>query len=201
LRWGSWRQGQDHRFAAQELTEEVHGRTPLLPAGPPHRHQDRLRPRARPGPAATPDLAQDDAEADRQLGPPVGRVQAWLTQEREQGIAMDPQVLGQALVGRVGLGREDQLGQLILRATASHGQAVSADLVRGVAVAQVQACPEQLGYPTRETDRSPRRGRRHLVGAPQQVHHPNAIAALRAILVIPYTSTARPYRPRRPSNS
>jgi len=34
-----------------------------------------------------------------------------------------------------------------------------------------------------------------------QVHHPNAIAELRATLVIPYTSTARPYRPRRPSTS
>jgi hypothetical protein len=33
------------------------------------------------------------------------------------------------------------------------------------------------------------------------VHHPNAIAELRATLVIPYTSTARPYRPRRPSTS
>ena len=30
------------------------------------------------------------------------------------------------------------------------------------------------------------------------VHHPYAIAELRATLVIPYTSTARPYIPRRP---
>jgi hypothetical protein len=29
------------------------------------------------------------------------------------------------------------------------------------------------------------------------VHHPNAIVELRATLVIPYTSTTRPYRPRR----
>jgi hypothetical protein len=99
--------------APQELTEEAHGRTPLLPAGPPHRHQDRLRSRARPGPAATPDLAQDDPEGDGQLRPPVGRVQARLTQEREQGIAMSPQVLSQALVGGVRLGREDQFGQLV----------------------------------------------------------------------------------------
>jgi hypothetical protein len=33
--------------------------TPLLPAGPPHRHSGRLRPRANPAPAATPDLAPD----------------------------------------------------------------------------------------------------------------------------------------------
>src|SRR5262249_57461127 len=86
-------QGQGHRCAPQELTEEVQGRTPLLPARPPHRHQHRLRPRAYPGPAATPDLAQEDAEADRQLGTPVGRIQARLTQEREQVVAMGPQLL------------------------------------------------------------------------------------------------------------
>ena len=50
---------------------------------------------------------------------------------------MRPQVLGQALVDRVRLGREDQAGQLVLQATARHGQAVPADLARRVAVAQV----------------------------------------------------------------
>ena len=82
---------------------------------------------------------------------------------------MTPQVLGQTLVNRVGLGREDQVGQLVLQATAGHGQAVPADLPRRVTVTQVQAGPEQLGHPARETDRSPRRCRRHLVGPPQQV--------------------------------
>src|SRR6516165_9376210 len=81
---GSGGQGQRHRLAAKELTQELQGRTPLLPTRPPHRHQDRLRPRPRPGPATAPDLAQDDTEADRQLGPPVGRIQARLAQEREQ---------------------------------------------------------------------------------------------------------------------
>jgi hypothetical protein len=38
-----------------------------------------------------------------------------------------------------------------------------------VAVTPIQGGPEELGHPTRETDRTPRRGRRHLVGAPQQV--------------------------------
>src|SRR5262249_32117904 len=105
--------GQGRWRAPEEWPQEARARRPLLPARPPHRHQDRLRPRPRPGPAATPDLAQDDAEADRQLGPPVGGVQPRLAQEREQGIAMSPQVLGQALVGRVRLGREDQVGQLV----------------------------------------------------------------------------------------
>src|SRR5262249_24202627 len=148
-----------------------------------------------------PHLAQDDAEANRQLRTPVGRVQARLTQEREQVAPVSPQVLGQALVSRVRLGREDKVGQLVVQAPAGHGQAVAADLALGVTVAQIQTGREQFGHPTRESDCSPRRGRRNLVGAPQQVHHPNAIAELRATLVIPYTSTARPYRPRRPSNS
>src|SRR5262249_26434856 len=37
VRGGS--RGQGHLPAPQELTEEVQGRTPLLPARPPHRHQ------------------------------------------------------------------------------------------------------------------------------------------------------------------
>jgi hypothetical protein len=76
---------------------------PLPRARPPHRHQHGLRPRTGPGAAATPELAKDGAEADGQLGPPVGGAQPRLTQEREQVVAMRPQVLGQTLVGRVGL--------------------------------------------------------------------------------------------------
>src|SRR5262249_15807769 len=102
-----------------------------------------------PGPAATPDLAEDDAEADRQLGPPAGRVQPWPAQEREQLVAMGPQVPGQTLVGRVRLGREDQIRQLVLRATAGRGQSAAANFARRVAVAQVQAGPEQLSHSTR----------------------------------------------------
>ena len=82
---------------------------------------------------------------------------------------MGPQVLGQALVGRVRLGRENQAGQLVLQAAAGHGQAVPADLACRVAVAQVQAGPEQLGHPARETDGASRRCLLHRVGAPQQV--------------------------------
>ena len=39
-------------------------------------------------------------KADRQLGTPVGGVQPRLTQEREQVVAVSPQVLGQPPVGR-----------------------------------------------------------------------------------------------------
>jgi nitric oxide reductase subunit B len=39
---------------------DVQGRAPLLPVRPPHRHQDRLRLRTGPGPAAAPDLPQED---------------------------------------------------------------------------------------------------------------------------------------------
>jgi hypothetical protein len=68
-------QGQSNVHAAKELADEVQVRTPLLPARPPHGHQDRLRPRTGPGAVAALHFPQDDAEADRQLGPPVGRVQ------------------------------------------------------------------------------------------------------------------------------
>src|ERR1700694_297875 len=88
VRGGSRGQGQRYRTAAQELTEEVQGRTALLPARPPHGHQDRLRSRTRPGPVAAPDLAEDNAEADGQFRTPVGRVQTRLTQEREQVVPM-----------------------------------------------------------------------------------------------------------------
>jgi hypothetical protein len=55
---------------------------------------------------------------------------------------MGPQVLGQALVGRARLGREDQAGQLVLQPAAGHGQAVPADLPSHVTVTEVQAGPE-----------------------------------------------------------
>ena len=54
---------------------------------------------------------------------------------------MGPQVLGQALVGRVRLGREYQVGQLVLQAATSHGQAVPTDLARRVTVAQIEPNP------------------------------------------------------------
>src|ERR1700676_4547899 len=98
VRGESRREEQRRRTAAQELTEEVQGRTALLPARPPHGHQDRLCSRTRPGPVAAPNLAQDDAEADGQFRTPVGGVEARLTQEREQVVPMIPQVLGEALV-------------------------------------------------------------------------------------------------------
>jgi len=43
---GSRGKGRGHLRAPQHLAEEVQGHTPLLPARPPHRYQDRLRPRA-----------------------------------------------------------------------------------------------------------------------------------------------------------
>jgi hypothetical protein len=146
-------EGQGYGCAPQELTQEVYGRTPLLPAGPPHRHQYRLRPCPRPGPAAASDLAENDAEADGQLGPPIGGGQPRLPQERDQVVAMSPQVLGQALVGRVRLGREDQVAQLVLQPTAGYGQAVPADLSGRVTVPQVEPRPWQLGNSPRNTDR------------------------------------------------
>jgi len=56
---------------------------------------------------------------------------------------MPPQVPGQALVGRVQLERDDQLGELVLQATEGHGQTVPADLPRRLTATQIQAGPEQ----------------------------------------------------------
>ena len=38
----------------------------------------------------------------------------------------------------------------------------------------------------------------HRLEVAPQMYHPNAIAELRGTIVIPYTSTARPYVPRQP---
>jgi hypothetical protein len=92
-----------------------------------------------------------------------------LAQEREQVVAMSPQVLGQPLVSRVRLWREDQVGQLVPQSAAGHGQAVPADLARRVTVPEVHAGSEQFGHPAREADGSACRRRLHGVGAPQPV--------------------------------
>jgi hypothetical protein len=46
-----------------------------------------------------------------------------------------------------------------------------------------------------------RDGKVELLETPPDVHHPNAIGELRATVVIPYTSTARPYLRRPPRHS
>src|SRR5262245_31543873 len=96
---------------------------------------------------------------------------------------MRPQVLGQALIGRVHLGREDQVGQLVLQSTAGHGQSVPADFSRQVTVTQVEPGPEQLGHPAREADGPARRCRRHLVGTPQQVLQALLVAGVLELVV------------------
>jgi hypothetical protein len=53
--------------------QSASARKPSSPSrsDPPHRQQHRLRRRLHPGPAAAPDLARDDVEADDQLRSPV----------------------------------------------------------------------------------------------------------------------------------
>jgi hypothetical protein len=60
-------------------------------------------------------------------------------------------VLGQALVGRVRLWGEGEVGRPVGQVAAGHLQAEVADLSRGVAVTKVQTFPEQFGNPPRET--------------------------------------------------
>ena len=127
-RGGSRGQGQSFRRAAKELAEEIQGRTPLLPASPPHRHQHGLRPRTDPRSVPNPYFPQDDAEADRQLRTPGGSVHTGHTQKCQQLIAVIPQVLGQPLVRRVALEREDDFGQRVVQPASRHRQAMSTDL-------------------------------------------------------------------------
>ena len=61
-----------------------------LPAGAPNRHQHRLGAGADPGAVTTPDLAKDDAEANGQLGPPVGGVQPGEAEEGKQVVVVLP---------------------------------------------------------------------------------------------------------------
>src|SRR5262249_50685514 len=98
--------------------------TPLLPACPPYRHQHGLRSRTYPGPTVTIDLAQDNAEADGQLGAPVGGVQPRLTQEGEQLIAIGPHVPGQTLSGQAHVAsdaKSDIIGERHLASEARPG--------------------------------------------------------------------------------
>src|SRR6516164_5460083 len=96
---------------------------------------------------------------------------------------MSPQVLGQALVRRVRLGREDQVRQLALQATAGYRQSVIADLAGRMTVTQVEAGPEQLGHATREADRPTGRRLLHRVGAPQEVVETLLVAGVLELVV------------------
>ena len=78
--------------------------------------------------------------ADAEPGKPwQQRRQNAIPQEREQLVAMIPKVLGQPFVGRICLGRPDQVNQLVLQAAAGHGQTMPTDLSCRVSVTQVQA--------------------------------------------------------------
>jgi hypothetical protein len=77
-------QGQGHRRAAQELTEEVRSTTPLLPARPPRRHQHGLRSCTCPGPASG-TAGQAAPEARRQGRPRALRPNPGASAARSRG--------------------------------------------------------------------------------------------------------------------
>src|SRR5262249_20193328 len=101
----------------------------------------RTAPARLPRSGCHPDLAQDDAEADRQLGTPVGGIQPRLTQEREQASAMSPQVLGQAVVGSVLLWPEREVAPVVLPAAVGFWPTVTGYLppLEMLAVTQARA--------------------------------------------------------------
>src|SRR5438105_6428394 len=97
--------------AAEKAAEEVHSVATALPAGAPDGHQHGLGAGTRPSAIAAPGFAENDAEANGELGTPVRRIDAGYFQKRQQVVAVFPQVLGQALVRRVGLGRPERIKQ------------------------------------------------------------------------------------------
>src|SRR2546430_13735255 len=74
---------------------------------------------ADPGAIAAPDFTQDDAEAHRQFATPVGGVHAGVFEERQEIVLVVPQVLSEAFVGGIGLGRIDRKST---RLNSSHSQ-------------------------------------------------------------------------------
>src|SRR5262245_16011518 len=70
---------------------------------------------------------------------------------------MRPQVLGPALAGRVRLGRENQVGLVVLQTGPGPRQTVPVALPRRLTGTEIEPNPEQLSHPTRETEGAPRR--------------------------------------------
>src|SRR5262249_46082407 len=71
---------------------------------------------------------------------------------------MRPQVLGPALAGRVRLGRENQVGLVVLQTGTGHRQTVPVALPRRLTGTEIEPNPEQLSHPTRATEPAPRPG-------------------------------------------
>ena len=136
------REGDESGPAAQELAEEVDAVLATLPAGAADGHQHGLGAGACPGAIAAPDLAQDDAEPNRQFRAPVGGIQAGEFEKGQQVIEMVPQVLSQAFAGRVGFGRINRVGQLVVQPAAADGQAMEAQSTGGVPIPKVQSRPK-----------------------------------------------------------
>ena len=89
-----------------------------------------------PGAAAAPDFPKDDSETNGVFGQPVGGLSARHFQEREQIVDVVPEVLGQSFVGGVGLGRPDQIGQLVVQSAGRDGETMSTDVAGREAIAQ-----------------------------------------------------------------
>ena len=128
------RQGERFDLASEESAEEVKGDATLLPACSPHGHENGLSFGTGPSAVAAPNFAEDDAEAHRLFGPPVGRVQAWEAQEGEEFLDVLPEMFGHAFVDGSGFGGEDSVFQGVLQAAARHRPTMVADFAGGVTI-------------------------------------------------------------------
>ena len=153
-RWWEGKRGPDLRglVLAQELAEDIDGVLAALPAGSPEGHQDRLSVGANPGAIAAPDFPQDHAEAHRLFRSPVGGVQAGMFEEGEQVVAMIPQVLGEGVVGGMGLLRVDGVEQLRMKSAAADGEAVQAEFAVEIAIAKIESVVQKFADAAREHD-------------------------------------------------
>src|SRR5437773_409759 len=92
-----------------------------------------------------------------------------MLQEGQQIVAVVPQVLGEGLVGGIGLGRINRVEQKRIESAATNGQAMIAQFARGVAITQIQRMMQQFADAAWKTDGAARGGFEQFIATPQQM--------------------------------
>jgi hypothetical protein len=113
--------------------------------GAKHRCEDLLGLRPAGAAVAAADFAHRDGGPNRVLGPPVGRVDGRIAEEREQRRGFDGQMGGEPLDGRQGgVPGGEQVEHLLEQPAPRDSEAVRRDLSGGVPVAQRQGLLQEL---------------------------------------------------------
>ncbi len=154
---------------AKHACEKVDGAELTLMASSQNTHQDSLVVCSTSRSVAGARLAIDHGGANRLLSRPVGSLHLRALQENEQLFFMVSQVLGQALVGRVGLLLDQQTPHASLQMTLGNPHAPRADLFGVPAIPHRQGRLQKVFHLSRKLGS---RARGHLLqvsAAPQQV--------------------------------